>query len=76
MSQLLVGILPLHSVTAPCILQAIFTSLPQPLVAVPAFMFVESFKSFHPLALGFASGSMLFMVFVRCSRRPLMPLAL
>ena len=38
---------------------AILTSLPQPLVAVPSFLFVETFKHFHPCALGFASGSML-----------------
>ena len=39
------------------------TSLPQPLLAVLSFMFVETFSSLLPLALGFAAGCMLWMVF-------------
>ena len=38
-------------------------SLPQPLVAVPSFMFVNAFTAMLPLALGFAAGCMVWMVF-------------
>lgn len=39
------------------------TSLPQAVVAVPAFMFVSTFRALLPLALGFAAGCMVWMVF-------------
>lgn len=45
------------------LLWSIITCLPQPLVAVPSFIFVESFKSILPIALGFAAGCMIWMVF-------------
>ena len=40
---------------------AIVTSLPQPALAVPAFMFVETFASLLPLGMGFAAGCMIWI---------------
>lgn len=45
-----------------CIGWSVFSSLPQPLMAVPAFAFVETFRKALPWGLGFAAGAMVFMV--------------
>ena len=42
---------------------AIFSSLPQPLVAVPVFMLVSTALPWLPVGLGFAAGAMLYVGF-------------
>lgn len=45
-------------------LWSVFSSLPQPLMAVPAFLFVFVFAPLLPIGLGLAAGAMFYMVIV------------
>jgi len=47
-----------------CAWWSFFSSIPQPLLAVPAFLFVDAVRPALPYALGFAAGAMIFMVLV------------
>lgn len=49
---------------ARCAWWSIFSSLPQPVMAVPAFLFVEAFEPALPYGIGFAAGAMILMVIV------------
>lgn len=42
---------------------AVFSSLPQPIAAVPAYLAVEHFAPFLPVGFGIAAGAMIWMVF-------------
>ncbi len=55
---------PKGSSVAACAGWSVFSSLPQPLMAVPAFLFVEGFREVLPYGLGFAAGAMVLMVFL------------
>lgn len=55
---------PRGSSLAACAAWSIVSSLPQPMMAVPAFLFVEAFGAALPYGLGFAAGAMVFMVLV------------
>lgn len=55
---------PKGSSIAACAGWSVFSSLPQPLMAVPAYLFVEAFRPVLPYGLGFAAGAMVLMVFL------------
>jgi len=62
---------------ARCVAYAVLTSLPQPIVAVPAYLLVSWFQPLLAVSLGFAAGAMVFLVLSEmipdslavCSRR-------
>ncbi|ETV84481.1 hypothetical protein H257_03678 [Aphanomyces astaci] len=45
----------------PAVLWCVFSSLPQPIFAVPSFLFVETFLPILPCGLGFAGGAMAYV---------------
>ena len=47
---------------ARCAWYAVLTSLPQPLLAVPAFLLTSVFQPLVAPSLGFAGGAMIFLV--------------
>lgn len=47
---------------ARCAGWSVFSSVPQPVMAVPAFLFVQAFREALPYGIGFAAGAMIFMV--------------
>jgi len=55
---------PQGTSVAGCVAWSIFSSLPQPIMAVPAFLFVEASARALPYGVGFAAGAMVLMVFM------------
>lgn len=55
---------PRGTSVAACAAWSVFSSLPQPLMAVAALLLVETFRPVLPFGMGFAAGAMVFMVLV------------
>ncbi len=45
-----------------CLFWSIFSSFPQPIMAVPSYILVEIFKPLLPFGFGFAAGAMIYLV--------------
>jgi zinc transporter, ZIP family len=56
-------LIPLGTPVWKAALWAIFSSLPQPIMAVPSYLFVEIFEPVLPIGFGLAAGAMIWMVF-------------
>jgi len=56
-------LVPLGTTPTKAALWSIFSSLPQPIMAVPAFLLVTLFRPFLPFGLGLAAGAMIWIVF-------------
>lgn len=55
-------LVPLGTTPFKAVLWSIFSSLPQPIMAVPAFLLVTLFRPFLPFGLGLAAGAMVWIV--------------
>jgi zinc transporter, ZIP family len=55
-------LVPRGASVASAAMWSVFSSVPQPLIAVPAFLFVETFRAVLAPGLGFAAGAMVWMV--------------
>lgn len=56
-------LIPRGSSVSSSALLSILSSLPQPIMAVPAFLFVIAFQPLLPVGLGLAAGAMFYMIF-------------
>ena len=59
-----IALIPRRVSKATAAIWCVVTSLPQPIMAVPAFMFVHSFLPLLPVGLGFAGGAMVWVAFM------------
>ncbi len=55
-------LIPRGATVAAAAFWSVFSSLPQPLMAAPAYLFVEEFKNYLSVGLGFAAGAMVWLV--------------
>ncbi len=62
---LAIGLVMVPSGTSPgkAVWSSIASSLPQPIMAVPAFLLVNAFNRYLPFSLGLAAGAMIWLVF-------------